>query len=78
MANLGITVRTVQSLEPGETIWDADHKEAVRGFGVRRQRGIPVYVVKFRAFGRQRFLTIGPHGSPCDLPPKKWTGLSCF
>ncbi|WP_407156490.1 tyrosine-type recombinase/integrase [Bradyrhizobium sp. STM 3557] len=64
MANLGITVRSVQSLGPGQTIWDADHKEAVRGFGVRRQRGTPVYVVKFRAFGRQRFFTIGPHGSP--------------
>jgi integrase len=64
MANLGINVRTVQSLGPGETIWDANHKEAVRGFGVRRQRGTPVYVVKFRAFGRQRFFTIGPHGSP--------------
>src|ERR1700741_1440462 len=64
MVNLGITVRTVQSLGPGKTIWDADHKEAVRGFGVRRQRGIPVYVVKFRALGRQRFFTIGPHGSP--------------
>ncbi|CAL75161.1 putative phage-like integrase [Bradyrhizobium sp. ORS 278] len=64
MANLGITVRTVQSLGPGEAIWDADHKEAVRGFGVRRQRGTPVYVLKFRASGRQRFFTIGPHGSP--------------
>ncbi|WP_315754632.1 MULTISPECIES: site-specific integrase [unclassified Bradyrhizobium] len=64
MANLGITVRTVQSLGPGETIWDSDHKAAVRGFGVRRQRGTPVYVLKFRACGRQRFFTIGPHGSP--------------
>ncbi|NPV24436.1 tyrosine-type recombinase/integrase [Bradyrhizobium aeschynomenes] len=64
MANLSITVRTVQSLSPGETIWDADHREAVRGFGVRRQRGTPVYVLKFRAGGRQRFFTIGPHGSP--------------
>ena len=61
---LGITIRTVQSLAPGETIWDAGHKEAVRGFGVRRQRGTPVYVVKYRALGRQRFFTIGPHGSP--------------
>jgi integrase len=64
MATMGITLRTVQLLEPGETIWDAGHREAVRGFGVRRQRGIPVYVVKFRALGRQRFFTIGPHGSP--------------
>jgi integrase len=36
----------------------------VRGFGGRRQRGTPVYVVKYRASGRQRFFTIGPHGSP--------------
>ena len=64
MAVLGVTIRTVQSLAPGETIWDAGHKEAVRGFGVRRQRGTPVYVVKYRALGRQRFFTIGPHGSP--------------
>ncbi|KIZ47274.1 MULTISPECIES: site-specific integrase [Rhodopseudomonas] len=64
MAELGITLRTVQSLGPGETIWDAGHREAVRGFGVRRQRGAPVYVLKYRAHGRQRFFTIGPHGSP--------------
>src|SRR5579859_6394262 len=64
MAVLGVTIRAVQSLAPGETIWDAGHKEAVRGFGVRRQRGTPVYVVKYRALGRQRFFTIGPHGSP--------------
>ena len=64
MAVLGVTIWSVQSLAPGETIWDAGHKEAVRGFGVRRQRGTPVYVVKYRALGRQRFFTIGPHGSP--------------
>jgi integrase len=64
MALQGITVRTVQSLEPGQTIWDAGHKAAVKGFGARRQRGDAVYVVKFRVLGRQRFITIGPHGSP--------------
>lgn len=64
MTTTSVTVRTVQALQPGETIWDADHREAVRGFGVRRQRGSPVYVVKYRIFGKQRFLTIGPHGSP--------------
>ena len=64
MALLGITVRTVQALKPGETIWDAGHKEAVKGFGVRRHRGQPSYVLKYRALGRQRFYTIGPHGSP--------------
>jgi integrase len=64
MALKGITIRTVQALKQGETIWDADHKEAVRGFGVRRQRGNPFYVIKYRVFGRQRFVTIGPHGAP--------------
>jgi integrase len=64
MALRGITVRTVQALKTGETIWDAGHKEAVKGFGVRRQRGDPVYVIKYRFLGRQRFVTIGRHGSP--------------
>jgi integrase len=61
---MAITLRTIHSLGPGETIWDKDHREAVRGFGVRRQRGTPVYVLKYRTFGRQRFFTIGPHGAP--------------
>ena len=64
MALQSVTVRTVKALKSGETIWDANHREAVRGFGVRRQRGNPVYVIKYRVYGRQRFVTIGPHGSP--------------
>jgi hypothetical protein len=43
MALKGVTIRTVLALKPGQTIWDADHREAVRGFGVRRQRGNPFY-----------------------------------
>jgi integrase len=54
----------VQTLGAGETIWDAGHKEAVRGFGVRRQKDAAIYVLKYRIWGRQRFYTIGPHGSP--------------
>jgi integrase len=64
MATKGITVRTVQAMKPGDTIWDTGHNEAVKGFGVRRQRGIAVYVIKYRIFGKQRFVTIGRHGSP--------------
>jgi integrase len=64
MALSSITIRTVQGLRPGETIWDAGHREAVRGFGVRRQQKQSIYVLKFRVLGRQRFITIGPHGSP--------------
>jgi integrase len=64
MATESITIRAVQTLAQGKTIWDADHKEAVRGFGVRKQKNAAIYVVKYRASGRQRFYTIGPHGSP--------------
>jgi integrase len=59
-----ISIRTVETLAQGETLWDAGHRGAVRGFGVRRQQDGASYVVKYRVGGRQRFLTIGPHGSP--------------
>jgi integrase len=64
MAVSSITTRAVQAPTPGETIWDANHREAVRGFGVRRQHGQATYVLKYRVFGRQRFVTIGAHGAP--------------
>ena len=60
MAKARISLRTVEKLQPGQTIWD----EAVRGFGVRKQKNLPVYVLKYRFKRRQRFVTIGPHGSP--------------
>jgi integrase len=56
-----ISLKAIAGLAPGQTIWDSD----VKGFGVRRQRRAAVYVLKYRdADGRQRFLTIGRHGSP--------------
>ena len=55
-----ITKAAVDRLSPGEMIWDAD----VRGFGVRCQRRDRVYMVKYRSQGRQRWFTIGKHGSP--------------
>src|SRR4051812_39905080 len=64
MATANITKRAVDALKPSQTIWDAGHREAVRGFGCRRQTGKPVYVLKFRVHGRQRFVTIGTHGAP--------------
>ncbi len=57
---MAITIKAVQGLQPGHAIWD----DAVRGFGVRRQRRDPTYILKYRHAGRQRFITIGPHGSP--------------
>jgi integrase len=55
-----ITQTVVNSLKPGAVAWDSD----VRGFGVRKQRRDPVYILKYRAGGKQRLYTIGLHGSP--------------
>jgi integrase len=55
-----LTKTLVGNLQPGEIIWDAE----VRGFAVRCQRRDRVYVVKYRYQGRQRWYTIGKHGSP--------------
>src|SRR5437764_9791671 len=60
MPVLKITNRVVFDLLPGQTVWDS----TVKGFGVRRQRKAAVYVFKYRFHGRQRFMTIGRHGSP--------------
>ncbi len=57
---MSITKERVEKLPVGGLLWDED----LHGFGVRRQRGKPVYFVKARIDGKQRWLTIGPHGSP--------------
>lgn len=55
----------VEALCPGETIWDAG-KGSVLGFGARRQKGAAIsYMLKYTTRdGRQRWHTIGRHGSP--------------
>ncbi|MFM8749453.1 integrase arm-type DNA-binding domain-containing protein, partial [Rhabdaerophilum sp.] len=60
MPTVKLTKSAVDDLPPGASLWD----QAVRGFGVRRQSLDPVFIVKARVNGRQRFLTIGRHGSP--------------
>lgn len=55
-----LTIKLIENLQEGEVVWDT----SVRGFGVRRQKRDPVYVLKYRFQGRQRFYTIGHHGSP--------------
>lgn len=60
MAKRKITKRVVDSLSPGDIVWDT----VVRGYGVRRQRDARVYVVKYRFGGRQRWYRIGEHGAP--------------
>ena len=57
-----IGLREVRALALDEVVWDA----AVAGFGARRQKGDTVaYFVKYRTLeGRQRWHSIGRHGSP--------------
>lgn len=55
-----VTLAAVKDLLPGETIYDTE----TRGFGIRRQLGPVSYFVKTRIKGRQRWITIGKHGSP--------------
>ena len=53
--------REIAALQPGQVIWDGD----VSGFGARRQIDAVSYVLIYRtAEGRQRWHTIGRHGSP--------------
>lgn len=57
-----ITKRVVDALKPGEAVFD----DRVRGFGVRRRGGeARSYFIKvLTETGRQRWITIGTHGSP--------------
>jgi integrase len=55
-----ITKRIVDALAPGTDVWDAE----VRGFGVRSNAKGKTYVLKTVVKGRQRWITIGTHGSP--------------
>ena len=57
-----IGLKDIRALKPGEIIWDG----AVGGFHARRQQSKTVsYIVVYRnAEGRQRWHTIGRHGSP--------------
>jgi integrase len=55
-----ITKSVVDRLAPGSLVWDT----SVVGFGVRRQTRAAFYLLRYRIFGKQRFLTIGRHGSP--------------
>ena len=55
-----LTKTKVEGMALGSILWDTE----VRGFGVRRQRQLPIYFLKTRIASRQRWLTIGKHGHP--------------
>ena len=60
-----ITKNVVEKLQPGEWLWDADHREVVKGFGARRQVQGVFYYLRYRnEEGNQRMGSIGRHGSP--------------
>jgi integrase len=60
--NKKIGLRDVRGLGPSQTIWDSE----LHGFGARRRQGQAVaYFLFYRTKeGRQRWFTIGKHGSP--------------
>ncbi|MGB6795506.1 MAG: integrase, partial [Xanthobacteraceae bacterium] len=60
-----ITKTAVERLAAdGQWLWDANHREVVKGFGARRQRDGIFYYLRYRVGGRQRVKSIGRHGSP--------------
>ena len=59
-----ITKRTVDALAPGATMWDAGHREVVKGFGVRRQGDHIAYRLRYRVGGKQKIMDFGTHGAP--------------
>ena len=64
MHKMKLTKRNIDSFKPAAArfvVWDTD----LSGFGLRiAPSDERVYVLKYRASGRQRWLTIGRHGSP--------------
>lgn len=64
MRTTKLTKRVIDGLQPQPsrfTAWDSE----ISGFGLRvTPAGEKVYVLKYRADGRQRWFTIGRHGSP--------------
>src|SRR6516164_11791198 len=54
-----LTKATVERLAPNSVLWDT----ALVGFAARRQRRHVHYLLRYRLNGRQRFHTIGRHGT---------------
>ena len=58
-----ITKNIVDGMQPGDIIRDTD----ITGFGVRRQRGAPVYFLQKRVNRRTRWIALGTHGQGCTV-----------
>lgn len=68
MAKKKITLNSVKTLQPGQTIWDTE----LRGFGCRYRTEGRFFMLKYSIHGRQRFYTIGEWDG--DLTPEKARG----
>jgi integrase len=55
-----LTKSIVDRLQPHQMARDTE----VRGFGVRRQLGAPIYFLRKKIRGRDRWMIIGSHGAP--------------
>ena len=55
-----ITISVINEMNPGQVVWDSE----LSGFGVRKQSRAVSYILKTRINGRQKWVTIGKHGSP--------------
>lgn len=58
-----ITKLDVDAMQPGSLLWDSG-RGSVSGFGVRKQRRYPVFVVKAASSGKARWISIGKFGAP--------------
>ena len=67
-----LTKTKVEGMPLGSILWDAE----VRGFGVRRQRQLPIYFLKARIGSRQRWFTIGKHGHPWTVAQARSRALA--
>src|ERR1019366_2250701 len=60
-SDVRLTAQTVKAAERSTITWDAE----VKGFGLRMMAsGAQYYLLKYRTGARQRWFTIGQHGSP--------------
>jgi integrase len=58
-----ITKATVDKLQSGQTIWDAD----IPGFGVRANKSSKTFVLKTTVAQRQKWIRLGQYGAPLTV-----------
>jgi integrase len=59
-----VSARLTKTVVEGLQLNEMARDKEVRGFGVRRQLGAPIYFLRKKVRGRDRWMIIGPHGAP--------------